>query len=319
MSQASQRHPHDPHLNLTVLRLLAAIDELGGVGAAARALGMTQPSASRSLASLERHLGYVLLERTPRGSTLTRNGLAVVGQARAVLGAQERLERTVDALASSGPARLELAASRTIGEHLVPSWLGEQATSHPDTWVSFRFDNSANVARLVLDGTVPLGFVEDPTPLDLGAPHPQQGIVSETLCTDDLRLVVPPGHPWVGTTVGPRQLSGARLIEREPGSGTRATLDAAVPQRQRPLTELDSNAAIVAAVAAGVGPTVLSGLAVDRLIVDGQVVRVAWDGPALSRPLRAIWLEGTRASREVRDFLTIARRQCALRAQSLQG
>src|SRR5690625_514906 len=74
-----------------VLRLLVELEERGGVGAAARIVGMTQPSASRALAALERELGYALLRRTPLGSTLTSEGAALVGQARDVLAHYTRL------------------------------------------------------------------------------------------------------------------------------------------------------------------------------------------------------------------------------------
>lgn len=301
-------HPLDQHLTPGTLRLLTLVHELGGVGAAARTLGMTQPSASRTLSALERRLGVPLLDRSPRGTTLTVAGLAVCAQARAVLQEQDRLEGVIAALSTAGPERLELAASRTIGEHLVPVWLGAQAAAHPGTWVSFRFDNSANVARWVADGVVPLGFVEDPTTPELAG---AEGLRSEVLRLDRLRIIVPPTHPWAGDTIGPDDLAATALVEREAGSGTRATLDAALPTRRRALAELDSNEAIVRAVAAGVGPAVLSEMAVASHVEAGTVASVEWDGPALERPLRAIWRGDTRVPRPVAEFLALVRRALA--------
>lgn len=275
------------------------------MGAAARALGMSQANVSRTIAGLERHLNYALVERTHAGSELTPQGLALVAQARSVLAEQERLARLADALGADGPARLELAASRTIGEHLVPGWLGLQAARAPETWVSFTFDNSANVARLVRTGQVPLGFLEDPR-----AP---EDLASQELCRDQLTVVVPPGHAWAGALVMPWDVARVPLVEREQGSGTRATLDRVIPQRARPAAELDSNAAIVAAVAAGVGPAVLSRLAVSRAIEAGEVAEAVWGGPELARPLLAVWREGSRVPAEVRDFLGLVRADCAAR------
>jgi DNA-binding transcriptional LysR family regulator len=53
------------------LELLVGIDDRGRLGAASRALGMARPNASRAIRQLERRLGMPLVERSPRGSTLT--------------------------------------------------------------------------------------------------------------------------------------------------------------------------------------------------------------------------------------------------------
>ncbi|MFH6691405.1 LysR family transcriptional regulator, partial [Cellulosimicrobium funkei] len=57
--------------SLSALELLVATDSHGSISAAARALGVAQPTASAGLRALERRLGLDLLERTTRGSRLT--------------------------------------------------------------------------------------------------------------------------------------------------------------------------------------------------------------------------------------------------------
>lgn len=302
MVEPNAPHPHDHLFTPAALRLLVEVDALGGVGAAARALGISQPTASRTLAAVEHHVGFPLFTRTPRGSAVTQAGIAVVAQARVILEAHEKLGRTVETLAAGEAGTLKLAASRTIGEHLVPSWLGAEASAHPDVWVSFRFDNSAVVIRWVKEGTVPLGFIEDPVP--------PEGLASEVLSHDQLAIIAPLAHPWAHQRVNADDLAAVGLVEREPGSGTRATLDRVLPERAHPAVELDSNAAIVRAVAAGVGPAVLSEMAVKRHVHDGAVARVQWEGPALERPLHAIWRADARVPREVVDFLNVVRECC---------
>ena len=297
--ETSPRHPLDAYLTPATLRLLVQIDELAGVGAAARSVGVSQPSASRTVATLERHLGFSLFTRTRRGSEATPEGAAIIAQAREVLASLDAMISVAEGLGAHEPESLHLAASRTIGEHLVPRWLGAHAAAYPDVWVAFRFANSAVVIRWVKEGLVSVGFIEDPTP--------PEGLASEVLNHDSLAIIAPPHHAWAGRAISPQELASTGLVEREPGSGTRATLDAVLPERPHPLVELDSNAAIVRAVAAGVGPAVLSEMAVQRHVRDGAVALVQWNGPALERPLRAIWRADTRASREVMDFLEVVR------------
>src|SRR5699024_12433914 len=75
-----------------LLQILIAVEDLGGVGAAARAHSLPQPSASRAIAAAEEHLGYPLVHRTPLGSSLTSEGTALANQARAVLSEYQNLE-----------------------------------------------------------------------------------------------------------------------------------------------------------------------------------------------------------------------------------
>lgn len=271
---------HDQVLIPATLRLLVAVHDLGSIGAAARSMKITQPTASRTLKGLESHLGYRLLDRAPRGSTMTAAGTELAVQARQVLHEVDRLAAAADTLADPGPQRLDFAASRTIGEHLVPLWLGAWAASRPEVWVSTRFDNSAQVIDWVRDSTVSLGFIE--------VPEPPEDLACELLHRDRLSVIVPAGHPWQDAPVGPEDLARTGLVERESGSGTRATLDVVLPRRKRPLAELDSNAAIVRAVAAGVGPAVLSDMAVRQPVATGVVATASWTGPELSRGLHAI-------------------------------
>lgn len=63
--------------DLDSLKLLVDVGELGSLGRAAKVAGIAQPSASKRIAQLERRLGLSLLERTPRGSTLTNEGKVV--------------------------------------------------------------------------------------------------------------------------------------------------------------------------------------------------------------------------------------------------
>lgn len=90
------------------------------------------------------------------------------------------------------------------------------------------------------------------------------GLSSRQVGEDRLVVVVAPQHPWARRRkpVELAELAATRLIVREPGSGTRETLDrllaGADAPPARPLMVLDANAAIRSAVAAGAGPAVLS-------------------------------------------------------------
>ncbi|PRX70410.1 DNA-binding transcriptional LysR family regulator [Nonomuraea fuscirosea] len=290
--------------DLDSLKLLVDVGELGSLGRAARAAGIAQPSASKRVAQLERRLGLPLIERTPRGSALTAEGKMVAGWAAQVLAAAQELMRAVQAVRHGEAAHLRVAASMTVAEYLVPRWLGELQNREPDVQVGLDVVNSADVAARVLAGEVELGFVEGPSVAD--------GLAGRVVGTDRLVVVVAPGHPWARRRTALRgpELAATPLVVREPGSGTRETLDVAFGglHRASPRLELGSNSAVKGAAQAGAAPAVLSRYAVEADVDTGRLVEVPLAGINLVRSLRAVWRRGRALTGPAATLLSIASR-----------
>ncbi|PRZ43137.1 molybdate transport repressor ModE-like protein [Antricoccus suffuscus] len=272
-----------PLPDLDAIRLLVVIADCGSIGAAARREGITQPSASKRIAVLERRLGVELLRRSTRGSSLTDNGRVVTEWARGVLEATEALLTGSAALRAAHTGTLRVAASQTIAEYLVPIWLAKLRTAMPDAAVRLEVMNSAGVIDAVRASSCDVGFVESPgVPADLTA---------TTVRRDELRLVVAPGHPFAGraSAVTRKELAASQLVVREVGSGTREVLERALGNLDAvDLLELDSNAAVKISVASGAGCTVISQLAVAAELADSRLVEVPVHGLDLRRLLRMV-------------------------------
>lgn len=277
-----------------MLELLAAVGVHGSLGAAARAVGMAQPNASRSIANLERNLGLSLVERHPRGSRLTADGLVVAELAGRLVDGAAELLATATALRERHEARLDLAASLTVAEYLLPAWIAGLRHAHPALDVRVRVENSTQVFELLAARTIELGFVESPSM--------PRGLHSRIVARDRLVVVVAPSHPWTRRThLTPAELAATPLVTREAGSGTRSTLaealgDEAAGAGGRELPEpamvLSSNAAVLISAASGAGPAVLSELAARTWIARGELVEVPVEGLDLGRRLRAVWRTG---------------------------
>lgn len=290
--------------DLTALELLVAVADHGSLSAAARAVEMAQPNASRSLARLERHLGVGLVLRSTAGSTLTPAGLLVVEWARRVLEAASTLTDGAAALATSGRTGLTVSASQTVGEHLLPIWLAALRRTHPECTATVHIANSAGVVAAVLAGTSAVGFVEGPR-----APH---GMHSHVVDHDELVLVVAPDHPWSQRQhVARDALAGMPLLTREPGSGTRVALETVLGTQVPVFQELSSNAAIRVAAQSGAAPAVLSRLAVADALASGTLLEVPVAGVDLHRQLRAVWIGPRRLSGLAADLVEQARRHSA--------
>lgn len=297
--------------DLAALRLLVAVARLGSIGAAARSQGTTQQAASERLRSMETQTGLTLVRRGPRGSELTDAGSVVVERAIHLLEVAEEIEAAIDGLRADRGRDLAVSASMTIAETLLPRWLvqlrqRQLAEGLDPTTVSLTASNSAGVVAAVRDGTADVGFVEG-----LAAPT---GVRHTPVADDERLLVVAPGTPLARrrTPVGPGEVSGLPLLQRERGSGTREVLEAALAHHgltpAPPVAELTTATAVRATVLAGASAAFLSRRVVTRDLDLGHLVAVATEGLELRRTFRAVWSGGTQPpAGPVRDLVGIAR------------
>lgn len=285
--------------DLDAIRLLVIIADCGSIGAAARQEGISQPSASKRVAVLERRLGVELLRRSTRGSELTDNGRVVTEWARGVLEATDALLTGSAALRAASADTLRVAASQTIAEYLVPIWLAKLRAADPAATVRLEVMNSTHVVEAVRSGRCDVGFIESP-----GVPR---DLASTTVRRDELRLVVAPGHPFADrrSPVTRKELAASQLVVREQGSGTRDVLERALGGFDHSdVLELDSNAAVKISVASGAGCTVISQLAVTAELADGRLVEVPVEGLHLRRLLHMV----TRRDYRPNDVATLLAR-----------
>jgi molybdate transport repressor ModE-like protein len=290
--------------DIEALQLLVSVADTGSLGKAAARAGISQPSASSRMATLERRLGLRLLERSPSGSKLTAAGTVVTDWARRVLEATEMLVEGAAALRTQTRDQLTVAASLTIAEHLMPKWLLELRQRQPSTRVGLQVTNSHQVIETLRRGEADLGFVEGSwVPKDLKAT-----IVGR----DRLAVVVAPSHPWARRRqpMSGAELAAEPLLLRESGSGTREVLEAALAPYDGPavpLIELGATAPLRSAALSGSGPAVLSVLAVAEDIAAGRLVEVELDDVDLGRVLRAVWLRGHEVSGSAALLVAVAR------------
>ena len=285
-------------LDVETLRLIVAVDETGSLSAAARERGLSQPSASARVRAFEARWQLAVLQRTARGSTLTTDGQAVVAWARRVLTEVETMRAGLASLTGSRRGEVRVAASLTIAEHILPRWIArlrEQVEAHPQLHVV----NSDRVADMVRSQQADIGFVETPARV--------LGLESRVVGVDRLVVVVHPGHPWARrrTPLRPETLAGAEWVLREEGSGTRGTFERALGQVPTVALQAGSTAALLGAVRAGLGPAVVSAVALTAELEAGRLVTVPTTLD-LQRPLTAVWRKGARMSAPTAALLAVA-------------
>jgi DNA-binding transcriptional LysR family regulator len=119
-------------LNVNRLHILKEVAHRGSFSAAAQALSYTQSAVSQQIAALEAETEMTLLERHPRGVSLTAAGQTLVGHAESVLSDLDAAEAALAAIAGLRGGRLRMASFPTAGATLMPLAITTFRTRHPD-------------------------------------------------------------------------------------------------------------------------------------------------------------------------------------------
>lgn len=272
-------------MTLEQLRVFAMVAEHLHMTRAAERLHMTQSAVSASVAALEASCGLALFHRVGRRIELTEAGAGFLPEARAILARVEGAETVLADLSGLKRGRLALKASQTIANYWLGPLLYRFHTLHPEIVLSLSIGNTAQVAAAVLEGEVDLGFVEGEV---------NEVMLAKTIIPGDrLVLVVPAAHAWVSAWAGrariaPEDLTELPLVLREAGSGTRQVFESALarrgitPEQLQVVLELPSNEAVLSAVIAGAGATVISDLAARAELAAGTLARLPLSLPPRS-------------------------------------
>ncbi|MFG6468007.1 LysR family transcriptional regulator [Roseateles sp. BYS87W] len=279
------------------LRSLEATVRLGGVGRAAQALHLAQPTVSTQLKELAASLGLVLFEPHGRGLAPTAVAELLAQTVRDMAARWQQFEEDAAALQGLRRGRLRIAAVTTT-EYFLPDLLGPFARGYPGIRIDLAVENrDAVVARLERGDDELAVMMRPPAHLPL-ARWP--------FLDNPLVMIAPADHALASRRrLRLQDLTDEPLLVREKGSGTRAVVSEVLAERGvtwAPRMALGSNEAIKHAVRAGLGVAVLSRhtLAADPateglvvLPVTGFPVRRQWflvwrQDRALSLPARTL-------------------------------
>jgi molybdate transport repressor ModE-like protein len=293
------------------LRLLLEVQRRGSIAAAADACAVGQPSASMHLRTLEAATGRMLLRRNGRGSGLTDAGSVVAGHAARILAELDEMQNDLETLEAGEHGTVSIAVSETAAVAVLPGALQRFAERHPGIAVSVETAPSGAVLRSVAHGDVDVGIA--------GETRAALSVERRTILEDEIVGVAAQGRLKLNAgRAEPDAIDSNIVLVGPPDSSTRAVATrylARAGLRARRIWELDSAAAVIQAVRAGVGIGFLSWLLVDDADERDEIVafRIAGVEPMV-RPLQLIRpIDGGQTPAAV-AFVTFVARNAGLEA-----
>ena len=291
----------------TRMRLLVELANQSSVSAAARAVGITQSTASEHVRVLETATRQPLVERFGRGSRLTQAGSMLATRAAEALTALSAGEEEIADLAGLRAGRIVLAASSSPGGYLLPYSLSCFHKQFPHVAVELEIAPTAEIIERLLAGYVQLAIV--------GAAPADARLVAEPFADDEIIGVARPGLlPVQDGFVSAVALSKANLLARERGSSTQDYADAELAQaavKPASVWRLGSGDAVNRSAQAGLGYAFVTRYAVAEEVADGRLERFRIAGrPPLQRQFLVVWLAGRTLTPGERGFLTTLKSCC---------
>ena len=251
----------------------ATVAKHGSLSAAALERHRSQPAVSGQLKRLSEAVGEPLYRRSRYGIELTEAGEALLPYAQSLNRALEGARGWSRGLKVGMQGSLRVAASMTAAVYLLPRILSEFHRKFPKLELQLLTRNSLDALALLQRGEAHLAVVEGsvpPVPVDF---------VARTLLQDEIVLAVRPDHRLAGAElIGPADLPGLTIVQREPGSGTREVVELALTRMGLPepgvrvALEATGIEAVKEAVLQGLGAGFISRMAIARELESGVLI-----------------------------------------------
>ncbi|OPY58044.1 MAG: HTH-type transcriptional activator CmpR [Pelotomaculum sp. PtaU1.Bin035] len=271
-------------MNLKQLEAFLWVADLQSFTKAARQLYMSQPAVSFQIKALEEDLQAVLFQRGDKKMVLTDAGRLLYPEAKQMLQHYQKIKAGLDDLKGLKTGRLVVGAGTIPGEYLLPLFIGEFKKKYPGIQVTLKVSGSGQVERWIRHREIDLGIT--------GMSVEGEGIDCAPWFPDQLSLIVPAAHPWadIGTIMA-SDLKNESMIFREQGSGTRRAIEQKLAEQDIAMEqmrigmELGSTRAVITAVEAGLGVSIVSRYSVRESLKLGWVREVLVAGLDLRRCL----------------------------------
>lgn len=283
------------------LRIFHAVAKQGSFTRAAESLFMSQPAVTFQIRQLEERYQVRLFERGHGHISLTAAGKVVMDFAERIIGLSDEMETRLAEMTDEMRGYLQIGASTVVAEALMPAILGEFNALFPQARLRLVVANSESIESRVAAHALDIGLIDG----HVGEPS---GLDAEFCGEDELVVICAPDYPLAKSrSLTAKQLRDYEYIAREPGSGTRRSIDeyfssaGVSPDQLKRQMELGNLESLKSVVATGLGYAITSARCIEQEVQLGRLVGIPLK-PRLTRRLSVILPKDRFRSRLVSTF-----------------
>lgn len=295
-------------MNISILQTFVIVAEKKNLSLAAQEVHITQPAISKQISVLESHFDTTLVERKGRGVSLTPAGEIFYRHAREMLEMMNKAEREIRQISGEIAGRLVIWASTIPGHYILPPIIGAFKKEYPQVQLVLQIGDSKDAIRNLLEESAHLAAV--------GMLPNNKRIEKVNFFSDELLVIVPSDHPLAASKeVSIDQLAKEPLVWREIGSGTRSVVESFLAKgglaadKLNIALELGSTGAIVTAVEAGAGISVVSRWAILKELALNKIKAIKIKDLPMQRDLFLVYPRRKNKNPTVDTFIEFALKQ----------
>ncbi|MCB1693824.1 MAG: LysR family transcriptional regulator [Pseudomonadales bacterium] len=282
------------------MRVFVEVAESRSFVAASRALGLSAPAVTRSVAQLEASLGVRLFNRTTRLVRLTDAGARFLEDTTRILEEVEQAEATASGSYAEPRGILSVTAPVLFGQkHIVPIVTEYLQVNPQVTARTYFYDRISNILDEGLDVAIRIGELQDSS---LYAT--QVGSVQRVVCAS------PDYLKQHGTPRRPSELAKHQIIQASTVEATPAwrfeSARGIETVKFTPRLQCNQNGAAIEAATRGLGITRLMSYQVGEELKRGTLKRILRAYETKPLPVSIVYLEGRQANAKIRTFVELA-------------
>ncbi|MBK8812197.1 MAG: LysR family transcriptional regulator [Acidobacteria bacterium] len=289
-------------MDINQLEVLVAVAQEKSFSRAAEVLNRTQPAVSQAIRRLEQEIGERLFDRSSKDGTLTLGGEILLDYARQMLNLRQTAQNAIKEMRDLHHGKVTISANEHTVFYLLPV-IREFRKLYPMIKIEVQRGVASRIPKEITAREVELGVVSfKPT---------DSSIVAVPVMTDELALIVAPGHPLAPrTSVSVKELGVETFIAHNAVSPYRQKVIETFEKNKTRLNisvELPSLEAIKRLVETGAGVALVPKLSAQSELASGHLKALSVTEMKLERKLNIVYRRNSELSHAAKVFLKLAK------------
>ena len=294
-------------MQIESLKLFCDLAETTSFTKAAKINGVTQSAVSQQISSLETKFDAVLIERSKKKFSLTKEGNTLYKYSKQIIQTYDELRHKIQEIQNVVTGSIKVVTIYSIGLHELPPYLKKFLKKHPTVNVSVEYRRATQLYEDIVTGMADIGLVAYPQK------DPRLQVTS--LAEDMLVLICHPDHPLAQQPkVKLSEIASHKFIAFEPDIPTRRAIDKILRDRNVEVDhamEFDNIETVKRAVEIDAGISIVPRSPVAQEVAKKTIAMVEIEDEQFYRPLAAVHKKSKVLSPAMKEFLALLKKSSA--------